>query len=195
MIKKAFLCFLFFKIPFLQANEKEIFGLPWLKEKKEKAPPTEWTSSEEFAPSFQLPWQDDSADDPNYVRQEDKNNIFLREEKSLTNHVIHRTYQDYQVVVLNVLDKLTSKSKSLSIKVGETRKFGWIYILPRIVKKTLPNQELEIVVYLDIVSKQPKKETKKIFSGYMFASTPSVSKLEHPYYDISVADALQPIQN
>jgi hypothetical protein len=172
------------------AQRQEVFGLPWLKKKKRSGPKRHWSRSSEFVPSYQLPWQKKSKYNPkDFVDQED-----LREAEEAESYIVkrtmNRTYEDMDYAVIDVLDKFTSKTKRIKAKVGEAVKFGWISILPRAAKKTPPNEEPEVAVFLDVVSEQPKKEPQKIFSGYMYASSPSVSKLEHPLYDIQVYDAI-----
>jgi hypothetical protein len=44
----------------------------------------------------------------------------------------------------------------------------------------------ESVAYLTIVDNKPGQAAEKLFAGWMFASTPSLSALDHGVYDVRV---------
>ncbi|HEY7608728.1 MAG TPA: DUF2155 domain-containing protein, partial [Alphaproteobacteria bacterium] len=56
-------------------------------------------------------------------------------------------------------------------------------------QRSRPDQKLERAAFLEIVDIDPttKKRVLK-FSGWMFASNPALSALEHPVYDVWVKD-------
>ena len=94
------------------------------------------------------------------------------------------TFRD--TVTLGALDKVTARTSEITLKVGETIKVGTLMI--RVIRAWVsdPSEDPESKVFFDITEKKPKKELKTVFKGWMFASNPAVSALEHPVYDVWV---------
>lgn len=104
-------------------------------------------------------------------------------------------------VTLRALDKVTADTKDFNVKIGDTLKFGTLDVTVRHCEKTPPEERPEIYAFLQIkdrglesASKPAKKskmsdeiaEPEFVFSGWMFASSPALSALDHPVYDIWV---------
>lgn len=92
-------------------------------------------------------------------------------------------------VVLGALDKVTARTTEVTIKVGDIVKIGTLTV--KVVKAwgTDPEERPEAKVFLEVVDHKAGKP-KAIFTGWMFASNPSVSSIEHPVYDLWVIKAL-----
>lgn len=90
--------------------------------------------------------------------------------------------------VVQALNKTTAKTSILELKVGEKFIFGSIKIIPHKCWQSPPEQKPENKILLEIIeSKHESNEKiieKRIFYGWMFSSSPSISGLEHPIYDI-----------
>jgi hypothetical protein len=67
-------------------------------------------------------------------------------------------------------------------------RFGTLEILARRCHKTPPEEPPESTAFIEIVDVRPDSEAIKVFTGWMFASSPAVSALEHPVYDVWVVD-------
>ena len=67
---------------------------------------------------------------------------------------------------------------------------GALEITVRACDKRPPEEPPESAAYLEIVERKVNEEPKTVFSGWMFASSPAVSALEHPVYDIWVLDCM-----
>jgi hypothetical protein len=93
-----------------------------------------------------------------------------------------------QVVVLRGLDKITAHVSTLEAPVGQTVSFGALRITARSCDKHPPEETPESAAFLEIVEARPGEAPRKLFSGWMFASSPALSALEHPIYDLSVLD-------
>jgi len=52
--------------------------------------------------------------------------------------------------------------------------------------KSLPEDRPENAALLEISELKPDEAPQKIFLGWMFSSSPGLSGLEHPVYDIAV---------
>jgi len=100
-----------------------------------------------------------------------------------------QTYESYDAVLLGGMDKVTARFSSFEVLVGETAHFGTLEVTPRSCQKTPPEEEPESAAFLEI--DQLKDGTRsRVFNGWMFASSPGVSALEHPVYDIWVLDCV-----
>jgi hypothetical protein len=89
-------------------------------------------------------------------------------------------------VVLQLLNKVTARVSSLEIAQGHTGNFGNLEISLQRCWKSPPEQDPENKALLRISEKVPGEDIKEIFNGWMFSSSPSLSALEHPVYDVTV---------
>ncbi|HYB56464.1 MAG TPA: DUF2155 domain-containing protein [Alphaproteobacteria bacterium] len=94
--------------------------------------------------------------------------------------------------VLQGLDKVTARISTIEDNVGETRPFGTLEITVRACRKHPPEEPPEAVAFLDIREKKAEEAPRLLFSGWMFASSPALSALEHPVYDLWVVDCKNP---
>lgn len=90
--------------------------------------------------------------------------------------------------VLQGLDKTTARISTFDAPVGEAVRFGTLEILARRCHKTPPEEPPESTAFVEIVDVRPDSEAIMVFTGWMFASSPAVSALEHPVYDVWVVD-------
>jgi len=93
-----------------------------------------------------------------------------------------------QTVVLQGLDKVTARISTLEAPVGETVRFGSLRITARYCDKRPPEETPESAAFLEIVEEKPGEPPVPRFSGWMFASSPALSAMEHPVYDLWVID-------
>jgi hypothetical protein len=100
-------------------------------------------------------------------------------------------YEDYPVVKLRALDKVTARTMTFEAKVGSTVKFGEIFIKVQSCRKPPPVEKTEAASFLQVWQTDSiKDESKWVFSGWMFASSPTLSPMDHPIYDVWVLDCL-----
>jgi hypothetical protein len=91
-----------------------------------------------------------------------------------------------RVVELQGLDKVTARTQKLVAPVGETTRFGTLEINVGDCMVNTPEAAPESVAYLTIVDQKPGQKEEKLFAGWMFASAPSLSALDHGVYDVRV---------
>ncbi|MCB9988180.1 MAG: DUF2155 domain-containing protein [Rhodospirillales bacterium] len=97
--------------------------------------------------------------------------------------------QDYPSVKLQALDKGTARTSTFEARVGATVQYGPLYIKVRACRKAPPIDPPESAAFLQIWEVNNKtQEPEWIFSGWMFASSPSLSAMDHPLYDVWVLD-------
>lgn len=114
--------------------------------------------------------------------------------------------EEFPVVKLQTLDKITARTNTFEARVGSTVKFGPLYIKVQACRKTSPIdlpesaaflQVWEIVQDTDTIAANALAESAEkgkpqwVFSGWMFASSPALSPMDHPVYDVWVIDCLQ----
>jgi hypothetical protein len=96
------------------------------------------------------------------------------------------------VAVLQGLDKTTARISKLEAPVGKSVRFGTLVITVRDCVKHPPEEEPESAAFLQIDELRQGDPTtvvsERVFSGWMFASSPALSALENPIYDIGVLD-------
>jgi hypothetical protein len=93
-----------------------------------------------------------------------------------------------EIVVLRALDKITGRVSTLEVAVGRTARFGALEIIPWHCDETPPEQRLESAAFLEVVELRQDENPEPRFTGWMLASSPSLSALEHPVYDLWVID-------
>jgi hypothetical protein len=96
------------------------------------------------------------------------------------------------VAVLQGLDKTTARISKFDAPVGKSVRFGTLVITVRDCVKHPPEEEPESAAFLQIDELRQGDPTtvvsERVFSGWMFASSPALSALENPIYDIGVLD-------
>ena len=90
--------------------------------------------------------------------------------------------------VLQGLDKITARISTIKVAVGETVSFGSLQITLRACDKKPPEETPESAAFLQIVEQKQGEQPVTRFSGWMFASSPALSAMEHPVYDLWVLD-------
>jgi len=96
--------------------------------------------------------------------------------------------EPYDIAVLQGLDKVTARVSTLEAPVGLSIRFGTLEIIARKCDKRPPEDTPESAAFLDIWEVRSGQAAQTIFRGWMFASSPAVSALEHPVYDVWVID-------
>lgn len=92
------------------------------------------------------------------------------------------------MAVLRMLDKGTARVQQTDVPVGKPVYFGTLQILVRACQQTPPEEMPEAAAFLEISELKPGEQGAMLFHGWMFASNPSLSALEHPIYDVWVTD-------
>ncbi|MGE3714734.1 MAG: DUF2155 domain-containing protein [Alphaproteobacteria bacterium] len=92
----------------------------------------------------------------------------------------------YEAVVLRGLNKVTAKTSTLETPVGTTVRFGTLDISVHRCWRSDPDAQPENAALLEVLELKPGEAPEQIFLGWMFASSPGLSSIEHPVYDITV---------
>lgn len=88
--------------------------------------------------------------------------------------------------VLQGLDKLVARVQEIEAPLNKEARLGTLQILVRQCLVSPPEAPPEASAFLEISEQRPGEEARKVFAGWMFASSPALSALEHPIYDVWV---------
>ncbi len=93
--------------------------------------------------------------------------------------------------VLQGLDKTTARISTFEAPIGRSVKFGTLIITLRACYKAPPEEPPNTVAFLqidEVRTEASAASSQRLFSGWMFASSPALSALEHPVYDVTLLD-------
>lgn len=96
----------------------------------------------------------------------------------------------YEMATLQGLDKVTARVSEFQAPVGRTVRFGSLEIVVRHCDKRPPEETPESAAFLDVWEVRPGEPAQTVFRGWMFASSPALSAMEHPVYDVWVLDCV-----
>ena len=96
--------------------------------------------------------------------------------------------QERRILELRGLDKVTARISRLELEIGKPARFGTLEITAQSCSKRPPEEPPEVSAFLEITEARPGRIAQKLFSGWMFASSPALNALEHPVYDVWVID-------
>ncbi|MDR3439742.1 DUF2155 domain-containing protein [Telmatospirillum sp.] len=94
----------------------------------------------------------------------------------------------FDTAILQGLDKVTGRVMTIEAPIGAPVHFGTLEIIARTCRKRPPEEQPEAAAFLDIWEIRSGEAAGSLFRGWMFASSPALSALEHPVYDIWVMD-------
>jgi hypothetical protein len=91
------------------------------------------------------------------------------------------------------LDKITGRIINFDATIGETVQFGALQVTPRVCYTRPPTETPNTDAFIEVDEVTLQGEVKRIFTGWMFASSPGLHAVEHPIYDIWLTDCKNPI--
>jgi hypothetical protein len=94
--------------------------------------------------------------------------------------------------VMQGLDKITARVSRFDAPVGQAVRFGTLSIVVRDCEKSAPEERTENAAFVQIDETRPKEQKSRLFSGWMFSSSPALSALEHPVYDVNLLECKAP---
>lgn len=90
------------------------------------------------------------------------------------------------MALLQGLDKITARISNFPAPVGAPVRFHRLLILVRDCETNPPEDPPESAAFLQISEVGRGGGEKKLFSGWMFASSPALSALQNPVYDVEL---------
>lgn len=87
------------------------------------------------------------------------------------------------VVWIRVIDKVAGVPQTFETPMGTAIHYQTLSVLPR---KCSVNEDGEYAALLEVYDQPPTGGTVETFSGWMFSASPSLTFIEHPFYDVSL---------
>lgn len=90
-----------------------------------------------------------------------------------------------QKATISLLDKITGHIKNLSVSLNTPYTFGRLTFTVFSCYQNVPEEAPESISFMEIKEIDPlTKMQQLLFRNWMYASSPSISALDHPIYDI-----------
>jgi hypothetical protein len=97
-----------------------------------------------------------------------------------------------QQAVFSGLDKITGRIISFDVAINETVQFGALQVTPRVCYTRPPTETPNTDSFIEVDEITLQGEIKRLFTGWMFAASPGLNAIEHPIYDVWLADCKGP---
>ena len=88
------------------------------------------------------------------------------------------------VAVLRALDKVTARVEEIDVQADKPYKFGTIVVTVHSCRTTTPDEPPESAAFIEVTEFKFGQTEMPVFKGWMFASSPALSAMEHPLYDL-----------
>jgi len=93
--------------------------------------------------------------------------------------------QDNKFVEIKILDKVSSKTIKLDLKIGEEKQYENLFIKILKCRNSEFDDNPEVTAYVQVKDITMEDNDKVfIFNGWTFSSSPSLKPFDHPVYDI-----------
>jgi hypothetical protein len=92
------------------------------------------------------------------------------------------------------LDKITGRTTKFDAAIGETVQFGALQVTPRACYTRPATEATNTDAFVEVDEVTLKGDIKRIFTGWMFASSPGLHAVEHPIYDVWLTDCSAPVE-
>ncbi|HWY61883.1 MAG TPA: DUF2155 domain-containing protein [Rhizomicrobium sp.] len=89
-------------------------------------------------------------------------------------------------LMLRGLEKITGRPTNIVAPIGKPVQFATLTITARYCYSTPQSETPETAAFVQIEDHRPNQSAKRIFSGWMYASSPGLNAMEHPLYDVWV---------
>ena len=94
--------------------------------------------------------------------------------------------QGGSALMMRGLDKITGRPTNILAPIGKPVQFATLTITARFCYSTPPSEIPETAAFVQIEDHRPDQSARRIFSGWMYGSSPGLNAVEHPLYDVWV---------
>ena len=124
--------------------------------------------------------------------EEDKDELEKIDEKNTNLNKIEdiseesKTQKNEKIYInIKALDKITAKTSSIRLGIGEKKLFGPLEIKALKCQLSEHNDFIDTVAYLQVKDLSAKDNNQVfLFNGWTFASSPTLQSIDHPVYDL-----------
>ncbi len=88
------------------------------------------------------------------------------------------------IAIFSGLDKITGRIISFEVGIDETVEFGAFLVTPRVCYTRPITEPQNTTAFVEVDEITVAGETKRLFGGWVFASSPGLNGVEHPIYDV-----------
>ena len=114
---------------------------------------------------------------------EDKTNT-LNESENIT-EMSKSVKKDKVYINLTALDKITAKTSSIRLAIGDKNFFGSLEIKALKCQLSEGNDGSDTVAYIQVKDLSATDNNRVfLFNGWTFASSPTLQSIDHPVYDL-----------
>ena len=116
------------------------------------------------------------------------NIIIIVNQTIAVKHSVASNWIIAQSAELQLLDKITARISTTIVPVGGGAEFGTLELRVHYCAYRPPEETPENAAFIIIYDNGygDRKLQQVLFSGWMFASSPAISGLEHPVYDVTL---------
>jgi len=90
--------------------------------------------------------------------------------------------------VFSGLDKITGRTVSFEVAIDETVQFGGLQMTPKVCYTRPPTESPNTTAFVEVDEVTLDAKVRRVFTGWIFASSPGLHAVEHPVYDIWLVD-------
>ena len=88
------------------------------------------------------------------------------------------------VAVFKGIDKITGRITTFDVYIDETVQYGALQVTPKVCYSRDETEAQKIDGFVEVDEITLDRKIRRIFTGWMFADSPSLNAVEHPIYDI-----------
>ena len=119
----------------------------------------------------------------------ENNESYNSDENKKEIKVLSKKKSDKIYVNLKALDKITAKTSSIKIAIGEKKYFGKLEIKPLKCQISDSQDFQDTIAYLQVKDLSLKDNNQVfVFNGWTFSSSPTLRSIDHPVYDLWLVD-------
>ena len=135
---------------------------------------------EELSPTFE--------EDKNELEEVEDKNININTNDATTN--LDQPSKDKKIYInIKALDKITAKTSSIRLAVGEKKSLGSLEISALKCSVSEKKDYPDTVAYIQVKDLSNKNNDQVfLFNGWTFASSPTLRAIDHPVYDLWITD-------
>ena len=131
---------------------------------------------EELSPTFE--------EDKTELEKIENKNITLNKSVDISSEP--KSLKDDKVYInLTALDKITAKTSSIKLAIGDKKFFGSLEIQALKCQLSEGSDTSDTVAYIQVKDLSAKDNNQVfLFNGWTFASSPTLQSIDHPVYDL-----------
>ena len=135
---------------------------------------------EELSPTFE--------EDKNELEEVEDKNININTNDATTN--LDQSSKDKKIYInIKALDKITAKTSSIRVAVGEKKFLGSLEISALKCSVSEKKDNPDTVAYIQVKDlSNTNNDQVFLFNGWTFASSPTLQAIDHPVYDLWITD-------